>query len=235
MVCPIALERVREHFRLGSLGRMRWERTAVPDNEFGSPRSIPDGGVVPLLWLLCLLVVAVVSLAVGAWLGIDYRALSGGAVTSFVLVGARFFVWSAALWLLWMLGVSLWRPGIAPGVVAQRSRKLRVAVLTVLAGIIFSVAVLPVSIARVAHHADLVALDGALGCIGALNGGADDATARVAGVEAARATASALKLDRVGMTTSFGPTVMISSGPTTRGHDQLVWAPPFEAVVTRRR
>ena len=28
---------------------------------------------------------------------------------------------------------------------------------------------------------------------------------------------------------TFGPTVMMeSSGPTTRGHDRLVWAPPFE-------
>ena len=30
----------------------------------------------------------------------------------------------------------------------------------------------------------------------------------------------------VGMTTDSGPTVRISSGPTTGGHDQLVWAPP---------
>ena len=39
----------------------------------------------------------------------------------------------------------------------------------------------------------------------------------------------------VGMTTRSGPTVMISSGPTTRGHDQLVWAPPLADVVTRSR
>ena len=39
----------------------------------------------------------------------------------------------------------------------------------------------------------------------------------------------------VGMTTRSGPTVMIRSGPTTRGHDQLVWAPPLADVVTRRR
>ena len=39
----------------------------------------------------------------------------------------------------------------------------------------------------------------------------------------------------LGMTTDSGPTVMTSSGPTTRGHDQLVWAPPLADVVTRRR
>ena len=38
---------------------------------------------------------------------------------------------------------------------------------------------------------------------------------------------------QLGMTTPFGPTVMTSSGPTPRGHDQLVWAPPL--VAARRR
>ena len=39
----------------------------------------------------------------------------------------------------------------------------------------------------------------------------------------------------LGMTTRSGPTVMISSGPTTRGRDQLACAPPLVAAVTRRR
>ena len=38
----------------------------------------------------------------------------------------------------------------------------------------------------------------------------------------------------VGMTTPFGPTLILETGPTP-GCDQLVGAPPFAAAVTRRR
>ena len=39
----------------------------------------------------------------------------------------------------------------------------------------------------------------------------------------------------LGMTTPFGPTVMISSGPTSVGRDQPACAPPLADVVTRSR
>ena len=51
--------------------------------------------------------------------------------------------------------------------------------------------------------------------------------------------AMALRVDRpvrgcLGMTTRSGPTLILEAGPTP-GCGQLVGAPPFEAVVTRRR
>ena len=46
--------------------------------------------------------------------------------------------------------------------------------------------------------------------------------------------ASSFATARMGMTTPFGPTLILETGPTP-GCDQLVGAPPFAAVVTRSR